>query len=82
MHEQRYGTSAPDERAEIVSLRATVTGVMRKPPQAKIARGGRAPAKAAFTGKRPVYLGRQASGRRRPMRARRSPPATASPGRR
>ena len=36
MHELRYGTSAPQERAEIVSLRATVTGVMRKPPQAKI----------------------------------------------
>ena len=37
MHELRYGTSAPDERAEIVSLRITVTGVMRKPPQEKIA---------------------------------------------
>ena len=59
MHELRYGTSAPDERAEIVSLRTTVTGVMRKPPQEKIGRGKRAPAKAAFTGKRPVYVGRQ-----------------------
>ena len=39
MHELRYGTSAPDERAEIVSLRATVTGLMRKPPQEKIKRG-------------------------------------------
>ena len=56
MHEQRYGTSAPDERAEIVSLRSTVTGLMRKPPQEKIRRGQRAPDKAAFTGKRPVYL--------------------------
>src|SRR6185312_615785 len=37
MHELRYGTSAPAERAEIVSLRATVTGLMRKPPQEKIA---------------------------------------------
>ena len=45
--------SAPDERAEIVSLRTTVTGVMRKPPQEKIARGQpRAAASAAFTGKR------------------------------
>jgi N-methylhydantoinase A len=56
MHEQRYGTSAPEERAEIVSLRSTVTGVMRKPPQEKIGRGRHAPDKAAFTGKRSVYL--------------------------
>jgi N-methylhydantoinase A len=54
-HEQRYGTNAPAERAEIVSLRTAVTGVMRKPPQEKIAAGGPEPAKVAFTGKRPVY---------------------------
>ena len=46
MHLLRYGTSAPGERAEIVSLRSTVTGLMRKPPQEKIARGARVPAKA------------------------------------
>ncbi len=57
MHAQRYGTSAPEERAEIVSLRSTVTGLMRKPPQRRIARGAKAPAKAAFDGKRPVYFG-------------------------
>src|SRR5207302_5076081 len=34
MHERRYGTCAPQEQAEIVSLRSTVTGIMRKPPQA------------------------------------------------
>jgi N-methylhydantoinase A len=56
-HAQRYGTSAPAERAEIVSLRSTVTGVMRKPPQRKIARGQKAPAKSAFGGKRKVYYG-------------------------
>jgi N-methylhydantoinase A len=56
MHEQRYGTSAPDERAEIVSLRSTVTGIMRKPPQEKIRRGRSAPDKTASTGKRSVYL--------------------------
>ena len=56
MHELRYGTSAPDEPAEIVSLRSTVTGVMRKPPQERVARGRSAPDKAAFTGRRPVYL--------------------------
>ena len=52
----RYGTSAPDERAEIVSLRSTVTGLMRKPPQEKIKRGKGVPDKAAFTGKRPVHF--------------------------
>ncbi len=35
-HMLRYGTSAPNERAEIVSLRVTVTGLMKKPPQEKI----------------------------------------------
>jgi N-methylhydantoinase A len=56
MHEQRYGTSAPQERAEIVSLRATVTGVMRKPPQERIAAGEGAPPADAHTGKRQVYF--------------------------
>jgi N-methylhydantoinase A len=56
MHALRYGTSAPEERAEIVSLRSTVTGLMRKPPQERAPKGGRAPPKAAFTGKRKVYF--------------------------
>jgi N-methylhydantoinase A len=51
-HLQRYGTSAPAERAEIVSLRVTVSGMMKKPPQEKIKKGGGAPPKSAFTGKR------------------------------
>ncbi len=57
MHAQRYGTSAPTEPAEIVSLRSTVTGLMRKPPQREIARGRRAPPRAALGGKRKVYFG-------------------------
>jgi N-methylhydantoinase A len=57
MHELRYGTSAPQERAEIVSLRSTVTGVMRKPPQATIREGQRKPPAAAMSGKRPVFFG-------------------------
>ena len=40
LHRVRYGTSAPQEPAEIVSLRTTVSGVMRKPPQEKTKRGG------------------------------------------
>ena len=59
MHELRYGTSAPQENAEIVSLRATVTGLMRKPTPAKIKRGTAAPPKAAFTGKRACLFRRQ-----------------------
>jgi N-methylhydantoinase A len=57
MHELRYGTSAPQERAEIVGLRSTVTGVMRKPPQATIREGQRKPPAAALHGKRPVFFG-------------------------
>jgi N-methylhydantoinase A len=56
MHALRYGTSAPEESAEIVSLRTTMTGVMRKPPQAKIKRGQGAPPAAARTGSRPVHF--------------------------
>jgi N-methylhydantoinase A len=52
VHQLRYGTSAPDERAEIVSLRATVTGLLRKPPLEKIARGKTLPASV----RRPVHF--------------------------
>ncbi|MBM3527295.1 MAG: hydantoinase/oxoprolinase family protein [Alphaproteobacteria bacterium] len=55
-HLQRYGTSAPDERAEIVSLRVTVAGLMKKPPQEKIGKGKAAPPKSAFAGKRKVFF--------------------------
>src|SRR5215471_9663211 len=57
MHELRYGTFAAAERAEIVSLRTTVTGVMRKPPQETIAAGEASPPTTAHTGKRSVYFG-------------------------
>src|SRR5262249_15555552 len=56
MHELRYGTCAPEERAEVVSLRTTVTGAMRKPPLKPIPGGGPAPAPDAFTGDRLVYF--------------------------
>jgi len=56
MHLLRYGTNAPNERAEIVSLRSTVTGVMAKPPQEKIEAGKPAPEVSAFTGTRPVFF--------------------------
>jgi len=47
VHLVRYGTNAPKERAEIVSLRASVAGMMKKPALERIAKGGRAPARAA-----------------------------------
>jgi N-methylhydantoinase A len=56
MHAQRYGTSAPDEPAEIVSLRSTVTGALRKPRLNTIKRGKPAPERVAMRGKRPVYF--------------------------
>jgi N-methylhydantoinase A len=55
-HLQRYGTNAPEEPAEIVSLRATVSGAMRKPPLERIARGGRTPPASARRGKRSAYF--------------------------
>jgi N-methylhydantoinase A len=56
VHQLRYGTHAPDEPAEIVSLRATVTGIMKKPAIERIARGGPAPSAGAKTGTRSVYF--------------------------
>jgi len=55
-HLRRYGTCAREEAAEIVSLRATVTGAMKKPPLERIARGGRTPLSSAHSGKRKVYF--------------------------
>jgi len=55
-HLRRYGTCAPDEGAEIVSLRATVSGVLKKPPLERIGRGGRRPAASARSGRRRVYF--------------------------
>ncbi len=55
-HERRYGTSAPAEQAEIVSLRATVTGQMPKPPLERIEAGSERPVRAALRGERPVHF--------------------------
>jgi N-methylhydantoinase A len=56
IHATRYGYSAPAEKAEIVSLRSSVTGALRKPPFERIAQGGAAPAADAFSGARAVYF--------------------------
>ncbi len=55
VHETRYGYSAPQEKAEIVSLRSATIGVMRKPALEPLGKAGPAP-DAAFRGKRPVYF--------------------------
>jgi N-methylhydantoinase A len=56
VHQLRYGTSAPEERAEVVSLRATVTGLMKKPPLEKIGRGSASVPSAARRGSREVFF--------------------------
>ena len=56
VHEQRYGTSAPAEPAEIVSLRTTVTGEVEKPNLEAIAGGSDVPPEAAKTGSRKAYF--------------------------
>ncbi len=56
VHLQRYGTSAPKEMADLVSLRVTVIGTLKKPPLQQLAQGNAEPAKDALRGKRPVYF--------------------------
>ena len=56
VHETRYGYSAPAEKAEIVSLRTAITGLMRKPTFEPSAVGEAMPPPAAFRGTREVYF--------------------------
>ncbi|HET7198630.1 MAG TPA: hydantoinase/oxoprolinase family protein, partial [Burkholderiales bacterium] len=56
-HLRRYGTNAPAERAEIVSLRATVTGKMSKPPLEKIRRGTARPPRESLIARHKVWFG-------------------------
>jgi N-methylhydantoinase A len=60
IHDLRYGTCAPQERSEIVSLRVTVTGMLEKPLLEEIVRGDATPPSAAHTGNRPVRFGEDA----------------------
>lgn len=57
VHAERYGTSAPEEPAEVVSLRATVAGVMRKPAIERIAAGTAEPPVEALHGHRDAFFG-------------------------
>ncbi len=69
-HQLRYGTCAPKEAAEIVSLRVTVSGVMKKPPLEEITRGTRNPPAAASAGQRLVHFDGRKSAIRTPVFAR------------
>src|SRR5262245_38355041 len=56
VHATRYGYSAPGEKAEIVSLRSAITGLLRKPTFEPVAAGEAAPPAQSFRGTRPVYF--------------------------
>ena len=56
LHKERYGRGSPEEPVEIVSIRSAVTGVMKHPRLAEIARGKPAPSPEASTGERRVYF--------------------------
>ena len=60
VHDVRYGTSAPQERSEIVSLRVTVTGMLEKPVLEPIVQGEATPPREAHTGDRTVRFGQDA----------------------
>lgn len=55
-HESRYGYSSPDEGAELVSLRCTVTGEMPKPDWPTVVAGTETPVREAERGTRRVWF--------------------------
>ena len=56
VHAIRYGTCAPAEPADIVSLRVTVMGIMRKPPRHAVPAGSATPPASARRTIKPVYF--------------------------
>jgi N-methylhydantoinase A len=56
VHLLRYGTAAPKELAEMVSLRVTLVGEVPKPPKLELARGESAPPQDALLRRKPVYF--------------------------
>ena len=57
-HEQRYSHSAPEEAADVVSLRVSAIGRLSKPKLPEIAQGGPTPPQAAHRGSRTVIFER------------------------
>ena len=85
VHLRRYGTSAPDENAQIVSLRSAITGILDKPPIDQIGRGQAAPPRTATRGGAGcIWAAPPAAAKSRPAcsTATRSGPATKSTDRR
>ncbi len=60
VHLQRYGTSAPNEPSDLVSLRITVAGLMSKPPREKLPMSGEKPPDEALLAPRKVCFSAQA----------------------
>ena len=58
-HEQRYSHSAPEESADVVSLRVSAIGRLNKPQLPEIPQGGKTPPPAAFRGHRSVIFQEQ-----------------------
>jgi len=56
LHAVRYGTSAPKEPADLVSLRVTVLGHMRKPPPQAVTAGSEQPVADALRTHKQVYF--------------------------
>jgi N-methylhydantoinase A len=56
VHAIRYGTSAPKEPADLVSLRATVLGTMRKPPRHTVTEGKAEPPPESVRAKKDVFF--------------------------
>ena len=56
LHKVRYGTSAPKEPADLVSLRVTVLGTMKKPPKHSVAQGDSQPDPHAVRAVKPVFF--------------------------
>jgi N-methylhydantoinase A len=56
VHKVRYGTSAPKEAADIVSLRVTVMGRMKKPPRNNVEVGQITPDSKALRAHKQVYF--------------------------
>jgi N-methylhydantoinase A len=56
-HQLRYSHSAPDESADVVSLRVSAIGQLNKPRLPRIQPGTPEPASAAYTGSRPIVFG-------------------------
>jgi N-methylhydantoinase A len=55
-HEQRYSHSAPEESADVVSLRVSAIGRLDKPQLPEVPRGGKTPPPGAFRGHRSVIF--------------------------